>query len=648
MYIELGTSSTRILADFIKIICGDNQLFPEHQWKLEFPKGNIMDRIIYNDIIKNRFAIISTEYPVEFILETKKINKDDIEITNDYLIINIKNYINSFTQLSYNNIPLYKNDILEDLNFLEYYTNGEKIYLLKQGLEEDKFELIYGKKTDKMTKFYVKFSYPDTFKSRDRNSALGYEEEKVENKYFLKWEFGKYLDNSLNIYSDEIYKVPSKKIYTFWDSLYHIDNSRKLINDMVPELFLTMYITYDNKSIAFLIQNYSSNNEMQGFNYIGALETSKDSMVNELDNFGTVGTALLKEQQVWDILGYYEVIKNNGESLSNLSIHLAWNDGCAYRNGTCLILVDENFDIKLFMRPGQDIYNISKDLDGISIKRAYKDIAIETTGDQKRYHKYYIFWYNTMGNSHKGCKHIDMIVTNKDTGVVKSLNTQNINQALLLDYGNFAANSKLPTTIYDHINYKIRYDNQNHKILPFLILNTETNTFNMFKYIYHTNGGTISKEILPTAPDPDLKYMGKEVIDYGPIWESLPMEVNSFTEPNFIMYRTASGGFYQEYKSGQYSLYEFDGNEYKKMSYISAYTNSQIVSKVQLVHPYELARGYLRRVLSAPSNSLYGTPIEVNYNGKDENFIYLRRSNIKDMFKNSSAILNSVLFQTTN
>lgn len=648
MYAEIGTSSTRILADFIKTICGSNEKFPEHQWVLEYPKGNIMNEITYNEIVKNRFAVISTEYPIEFILESKKINESDIEILDNYLVINIKNYINSFTQLFYNEVPLYKNNILEDLNLLEYYTSGEKIYLLDQGLEKDKFKLTYGKNTNKNTKFYVKFSYPDTFISREKNIILEHEEEKVENKYFLKWEFGKYLDKSLNIYSDEIYKVPSKKFYTFWDTLYHTDNNGKWMNDLIPELFLTIYITYDNKSIAFLIQNCSNDNNIQGFNYIGALESSKDSIINELDNFGSSGTALLKDQQIWDILGYYEITNNSGENLSNLSIYLKWNSGCAYQNGTCLILVDEKFDIKLFIRPGTGFYSISQDLDGISIKKIGSDMIIEMDGPQKKYHTYYIFWYNTQGNSHPTCKHIDMTVTNKSTGEKQSLNTVNTNQAFIKNFGNYYADTKLPIRIYDYENYKIQYDNQSHKILPFLILNTETNTFNMFKYNYNTGNGPISNEILPGAEDPDLKYMGKEIIDSGPLWESLSMEVNSFTEPNFIMYKTTSGGFYQEYKDGQYSLYEFDENRYKKMSYISPYTNSQIISKVQLIHPYELARGYLRRILSAPSTNLYGTSIEVNYNGKDENFLYLKRGNIKDMFKNSNTLLNSVLFQISN
>jgi len=371
-----------------------------------------------------------------------------IQIEDNYIIINISVHKKSFKQLWYNDISLYENKDQNNLALLEYYIDNDRIILLNQNIDLSMFKITYGQKADGTTKFYVKFSYPESFISRERNPSLQHEEKRIKNKFFLKWEFGKYIDDNLNIFSEEIFKIPSKKFFCFWSYLDDINES------VSGEKFLDYYISYDNKSIAFIIANETSSNDISGFHYIGALENAPNTVTNEEDNFGSCGTALLNQHQPWDVRGYYEIFSSD--------------------------------------------------------------------------------------------------------------------------------------------------------------------------------------------------FTSRELIHSGLVWNVLPYSINNFTEPDFIFYRTPAGGFYQEHKVGQYSQWELNDVQMKRTSFTSAYTGLNMLSKVQLAHPYEQARGYLRRVLSAPSNGKYNVPITVACDKEDQDFIYLRKNNTKDMFKNSHTILNTVLLQTTN
>jgi hypothetical protein len=129
-----------------------------------------------------------------------------------------------------------------------------------------------------------------------------------------------------------------------------------------------------------------------------------------------------------------------------------------------------------------------------------------------------------------------------------------------------------------------------------------------------------------------------------------PLSNNEFENPRFRLYRSVGGDFYSEYKVASYSIYDLSTERMDKLRHSSGYTDTHYTTRLQMVHPYEQTRGYLRRVLQAPANrDTDGTQLEVDTKqGGFEIFRFFTPVNTKDMFLFSNNVLNKTLLQISD
>lgn len=483
------------------------------------------------------------------------------------------------------------------------------------------------------------------------------------------------MDKDGKVFLEKTSNRTSDTFRCFWHSLNNINNNGYWHDPNYPNAHLTYIVSFDKYTIAFSIKQTQFPKYISGFSYIGMIDYA-DSHLGNIDNFGSSGNVLLSHNNLQKRVGIIPNSDNESDIGDfNYSLVIDWSKNKYGVNGVTNVLYNYN-DFTLTVTKGfYKIFSFNSSLGqyrigncpelNILYEANKQKITISFKKEAFLQNNIYRFFFGMnyckanyfSGDNKRICYSVYpfslYIKDNYTNSSQRSFSCQSYYIPCLQNMGvNYLARvNEYVNEYYDYYNEIYKNDYLGYWIYPFLVVNTNNlDIYKIFKksYLYYYSSGyiNVSPELCYLTSRPKMEDFLTER-DKDKFWfEAVKSELNN-TDASFELYGGVAAKKLKKYNISSYSNYEFDSNNYKKLTTKSSFVDKTLLSKIGIQDNKNIILGYLRRACSLEDKNSYdGKKFIVNEN---EEYVTLKRAGCKDLINNmSNNIFQQVLLKKDN